>query len=207
MADGQVAQVSTVVLAGGMSRRLGRDKASELVGDVPLIRRVIGRLSEVSSETLVVVADWERAAALPLPDSATVVVDLYPGKGSMGGIFSGLSAANDEWAIVVACDMPFLNLGLFRYMLSLREGYDDAVPVLEDRPEPTHALYSRACLPSIDKGLKAGDLKVAGFFDQVQVRYVTQNDIARFDPEYLSFFNVNTQEDLDRALVLVARGR
>ena len=134
MADGQVAQVSTVVLAGGMSRRLGRDKASELVGDVPLIRRVIGRLSEVSSETLVVVADWERAAALPLPDSATVVVDLYPGKGSMGGIFSGLSAANDEWAIVVACDMPFLNLGLFRYMLSLREGYDDAVPVLEGPP-------------------------------------------------------------------------
>ena len=207
MTDGLNAGISGIILAGGVSRRLGRNKALESVGGEPLIRRVIGCLSAISQETVVVVADMERVAALPLPDSARVAVDIYPGKGSLGGIFSGLSASNSDWGIVVACDMPFLNLDLFRHMLSLREGYDAVVPVLEDRPEPTHAIYSRTCLPYIEARVQADDLKIARFFEEVRVRYVHQDDVARFDPEYLSFFNINTQEDLDTALALVAQGR
>ena len=199
--------VAGIVLAGGMSRRLGRDKALEPVGGEPLLRRVIGRLSEVSQETVVVVADAERATGLLLPDSARVAVDVYPGKGSLGGIFSGLSASGLDWGIVVACDMPFLNVDLLRHMLLLRKGCDAVVPVVEGRPEPTHAVYSRGCLASIESRLQADDLKIARFFDEVRVRYVTQEEIAGFDPEYLSFFNVNTQEDLDRALALAAEGR
>ena len=199
--------VTGIVLAGGMSRRLGRDKALEPVGGEPLLRRVIGRLSEVSQETVVVVADAERATGLLLPDSAGVVVDVYPGKGSLGGIFSGLSASGLDWGIVVACDMPFLNVDLLRHMLSLRKGCDAVVPVVDGRPEPTHAVYYRGCLSSIESRLQADDLKITRFFDEVRVRYVTQEEIAGFDPEYLSFFNVNTQEDLDRALTLAAEGR
>ena len=199
--------VSGIVLAGGMSRRLGRDKALEPLDGSPLIRRVIGRLSQVSHETVVVVADMERGAALPLPDSARTVVDIYPGKGSLGGIFSGLSASGNRWGVVVACDMPFLNMGLFRHMLSLREGYDAVVPVIEDRPEPTHAIYSKKCLSHIEKRLQADDLKISRFFDEVKVRYVPEEEVATFDPEFLSFFNINTQEDLDRALALVSQGK
>jgi molybdenum cofactor guanylyltransferase len=199
--------VSGVILAGGQSRRLGRDKAVEPVGGQPLIRRVIERVSRVSSEIVVVVADQARGQGLPLAEDHRVALDIYPGKGSLGGIFSGLSAVQEEWGLVVACDMPFLNLELLRYMMSLRAGVAAVVPVLEGRPEPTHALYSRACLPHIEERLKADDLKISRFFDEVRVKYVPEEDIARFDPDYLSFFNINSQPDLDKALALAAQGR
>jgi molybdopterin-guanine dinucleotide biosynthesis protein A len=199
--------ISGVILAGGRSRRLGRDKAVEPLGGQPLIRRVMDRVRQIAREMVVVVADEERGRALPLGESDRVAVDIYPDKGSLGGIFSGLSSAQEPWALVVACDMPFLNLDLLRHLMSLREGMDAVVPVLEDRPEPTHALYSRACLPHIEARLKADDLKISGFFDDVRVRYVPEADIASFDPDFLSFFNVNSPPDLERALALVAQGR
>ena len=199
--------VSGVVLAGGKSRRLGRDKAVEPVGGEPLIARVIGRLTRVVGESIVVVNKAERGGELPLPPSARVVTDLYPGGGSLGGIFTGLKAARNEWVIVAACDMPFLNAELFAHLLSLRSGYDAVVPMLDGRPEPTHAAYSKACLPHMERRLEAGDLKIAGFFDTVRVRYLAQEEVEKFDPDRLSFFNINTQDDLDRALALVAQGR
>ena len=203
---GSEPEVSGIVLAGGMSRRLGRDKAVEPVGGEPLLSRVIGRLSRVTEETVVVVADAKRASELPLPRSAKVAVDIYPGGGSLGGIFTGLAAADGSWGMVVACDMPFLNVELFRHMLTRKEGFDAVVPVLEGRPEPTHALYSKSCLPHMERRLQADDLKIARLFDEVRVDFVPQEDVEKRDPDHLSFFNVNTPEDLDRALSLVADG-
>ena len=78
---------------------------------------------------------------------------------------------------------------------------------MEGRPEPTHALYSRECLPFIEERLKAGELKITGFYDRVRVRYVEEREIRKFDPELLSFFNVNSPQDLERALALAAEGR
>lgn len=198
---------SGVILAGGQSRRLGRDKAIEPIGGQPLVRRVIERIGQVSDEIVVVVADQARAEGLPLDQEHRVVTDRYPGTGSLGGIFSGLEAARSGWIIAVACDMPFLNLDLLRRMLSLREQADAVVPVIEGRPEPTHALYSKACLPFIEPRLLANDLKISRFFDQVRVEYVSEADVAALDPEFLSFFNVNTPEDLDKALALAEQGR
>ena len=198
---------SGVVLAGGLSRRLGRDKAVEPVGGEPLISRVISRLSQVSDQTVVVVNDIERVSALPLPDSTKSVVDIYTGKGSLGGIFTGLSHSDGDWSFVVSCDMPFLNTALMSHMLSLRDEYDVVAPVIDGRPEPTHALYSKVCLPHIQRRLEADELKIIGFFEDVRVRYISETELDRLDPERLSFFNVNTQEDLDRANALAAEGR
>ena len=199
-------QVSGIVLAGGMSRRLGRNKALEPLGGAPLISRVLARLSEVTDQSVVVVNDARRQAELPLPPDARVAIDMYPGGGSLGGIYTGLRAADGEWGLVVACDMPFLNLKLMERMLSLRDGYDAVVPVLDGRPEPTHALYSKACLPHMHARLDADDLKIARFFEDVRVNYMTEGDIETLDPDRLSFFNVNTQDDLDRARTLEAKG-
>ena len=190
-----------------MSRRLGRNKVVEPVGGEALISRVIGRLSQVVDRTVVVVNDQERASLLSLPDSAKVAIDIYPDKGSLGGIFTGLSAIEAEWGIVVAGDMPFLNVELLGYMLSIRDGFDAVVPQLDGRPEPTHAAYSISCLPHIESRVIADDLKIAGFFDDVRVNVVPEEQVEKLDPERLSFFNVNTQQDLDRALDLVAQGR
>jgi molybdopterin-guanine dinucleotide biosynthesis protein A len=194
-------------LAGGQSRRLGRDKAVEPIGGLPLIRRVIERVEQVAGEVLVVVADSARGEELPLDPRHRIVLDRYPGTGSLGGIFSGLEAASNSWVIAVACDMPFLNLSLIGRMLALREDMDVVVPLIEGRPEPTHALYSKACLSFIEPKLLDRQLKISGFYDQVRVHYVPEDEVASMDPHFLSFFNVNTPADLDKALDLAAQGR
>ena len=198
--------VAGIVLAGGRSRRLGRNKAVELLGGKPLVLRVIDRLADVVDQTVVVVADLEQAERLPLPDSTLVVADAYPDCGSLGGIFTGLSAAAADWGLVVACDMPFLNRRLLRHILDQRGGYDAVVPVLDGRPEPTHAAYSKACLSPMERRLRARELKIAGFFDDVRIRPVPETEVDEIDPNRLSFLNVNTADDLERALALVKAG-
>ena len=199
--------VSGIVLAGGLSRRLGRDKAVEPIRGEPLIARVIGRLDSLTDETVVVVNNEARGDELPLPSTAATAVDIYPDSGSLGGIYTGLTAARNDWCIAVGCDMPFLNTELLAHMLTLRQGYDAVVPVLGGYPEPTHAAYSKVCLPHIERRLKAGRLKIAGFFDDVRVKFVSEQEVEAFDAERLSFFNVNTPEDLTRALALADEGR
>lgn len=197
--------VTGIILAGGLSRRLGRDKATEPINSQPLIGRVLDTLSQITNELVVVVNTSERGQELPLPESAVVAVDIYPDSGSLGGIFTGLSASTNQWGIVVACDMPFLNLNLIEYLFSFREGYDIVVPVIDHRPEPTHAVYSRVCLPLIETRLKMNDLKIARFFDDVRTKYVSQRHIEEIDPGKLSFFNINTEEDLTQARMLASK--
>ena len=203
---------SGIVLAGGRSRRLGRAKALEPFQGEPLIRRVIDRLSRITDDLVFVVNDHEQASALPISSRDTdltydIVIDKYPDGGSLGGIYTGLLAANSQWAFVVACDMPFLNVELMRHMLSMRDGQDVVVPRTDGYPEPTHALYNKSCLPFIEKRLKRDDLKIARFFDEIRVRFLEEAEVRGLDGDLLSFFNVNTQADLDRALTLAAEGR
>ena len=196
--------ITAVVLAGGRSRRLGRNKALELIGGVPLVTRVTSAIRPISSETLIVVAEEEQAQVLPLPTYVQVVRDLYPNAGSLGGILTGLTAATGVWALVVACDMPFLSQALLAEMASARDGCDAVVPLLDGRPEPTHALYSKDCLEPIRKNLEAGELKISAFFEMVKVKYLPQPTVEALDPGLWSFFNVNTPSDLEIAMARAA---
>ena len=201
--------ISVVILAGGISRRLGRDKAAEPFGYETLLHRVVRRASESvgSNDVVIVVANTGQSERAPADIPHRLALDALPGSGTLGGIYTGLEAARNEWALVVACDMPFLSEPLLRYMTGLRDGVDAVVPVIGGRPEPTHALYSRRCLPAISQRLQAGQLKAAGFLDLVRVRYVDGDEARGFDPELLSFFNVNRPEDLARALEIAGRER
>lgn len=192
-------KVSGIVLAGGLSRRLGRDKAIESVGQNMLVERVVNKLSELVEETIVVVNNHYRASSLPLPTGCKTAVDIYRDKGSLGGIYTGLAASEANYGIIVACDMPFLNLELLKYMLSLRDGYDVVVPVRRGYFEPTHALYSKSCMPYIRTNLQLNNLKITGFYQQMRVREIAENEMTNLDPEHLSFFNVNTEADLAKA--------
>lgn len=198
--------ISLVVLAGGVSSRLGRDKALETLGGETLLRRLVRRASEAvgSDDLVIVVADGGQSERAPKDLRHRVVVDALSGMGTLGGIYTGIEAARNKWALVVACDMPFLSPPLIAYMTGLRDGVDAVVPVVSGRPEPTHALYSWRCIPAIAERLEAGRLKASGFLDSVSVRYVAEDEARRFDPELLSFFNVNRPEDLRRALEIAA---
>ncbi len=199
------ADISAVMLAGGASRRLGRDKAVEPFGGEALVGRVHGRLRRVAERVVAVVNDGRRADALAarLPDDVVFAVDEYPDKGALGGLFTGLKAAGTEWAVFCACDMPFVNPDVFRLLLSKRDdGVDAVVPVVDGRPEPVHAAYSRRCLEAMRDKILANRLKISGFFEDVRVRYVDEGEIRERDPRLLSFFNINTESDLRTALRL-----
>lgn len=192
--------MTSIVLVGGKGLRLGRDKLSEMIGGRTLLERVIDCLSLVGDEILVVIAQGQPKPALP---STKVVVDLYPGKGALGGIYTGLVAAQSFHSLVVAADMPFLNPSLLRYLIQVSPTYDVIIPRIKDELEPLHAIYSKNCLAPIQQQIEQGKLKVRDFLDQVRVRYVEEAEINRFDPKKLSFFNINTSADLGRARALL----
>lgn len=199
--------VSSIVLAGGRGSRLGREKHLEKIAGKSLIERVITRLSSVSSEIFIVISPAQARTWKPLlrKFEATIAVDIYPGRGALGGIYTGLVRSNSFHNLAVACDMPFLNRDLLRYMISLSSGFDVVIPRIDNSIEPLHAIYSKNCVKPIEEQLKQGNLKIAAFFNSVKVKYVEKAEIERFDPEHLSFFNINTQADLKKAEMLASR--
>ena len=195
--------MTSIILAGGKNLRLGRSKALESVGGLSLIERVIERLRPLSNHIVIVTS--QEQSDLVVPDGVEILVDLYPDKGPLAGMYTGLMASHSSHNIVVACDMPFLNSELLRYMIELSGGYDAVVPRLgEGMAEPLHAVYSRSCLTNIETRLKRNQLGVHSFLHTISVRYVEKAECQRLDPQLLSFFNINYQSDLDRAITLVA---
>ncbi len=194
--------VTSIVVAGGKGRRFGPGKLSETIGGRTLLQRVIDSLSLVSDKILVAVAPGQPTPDLS-PASAEVVVDLYPGKSTLGGIYTGLAASRSFHSLVVAADMPFLNTSLLGYMIECAPAFDVVMPRIGSDLEPLHAIYSKNCLAPMQWQIERDQLKIREFLQLVRVRYVEQAEIDRFDPKHLSFFNINTADDLNRARALL----
>ena len=193
--------VTSIILAGGRSLRLGRRKAVETICGKSLLERAIEKLRIISSQILVVTS--QEQPDLLVACEAEVVVDIYPGKGPLAGICTGLLASRFPYSIVVACDMPFLNVELLRYMIELSDGVDVVIPRSgKGMIEPLHAIYSRNCINTIRAQLERGHLKISQALDILRVRYVEQEECRKFDPQHLSFFNVNSMLDLKRAAAI-----
>ncbi len=188
---------SCIILAGGRSTRLGRNKVVEKIGSQSLIERVISSLSIFQSEIIIVEAKNSNLPRLTDYSRLKVVQDIHPNRGSLGGIFSGLAASQSFHNLVVACDMPFLNVKLLRYMMDVAEGYDLIVPRMTPEIfEPLHAIYSLNCIAPLEMLIRENRFKILELFPLVKVRYLDIEEIDRFDPQHLSFFNINTEADL-----------
>lgn len=192
-------KVTSIILAGGKNLRLGRSKAFEVIGGKTIIERVFERLEPVSSQIVVVTSWAEFDVELNL--DVEVVADIYPDLGPLAGIYTGLTASISDINIVAACDMPFLNTGLLEYMTEILADYDAVVPRLSNEMiEPLHAVYAKSCLPRIDERLAEKKLSIHTFLDEMNVRYLEEEESRKYDPELISFFNINYQKDLDKAL-------
>jgi molybdopterin-guanine dinucleotide biosynthesis protein A len=161
------------------------------------LERVLLCLSFFRSDIIIVTAKDSSLPQLTDYTGISIVNDIYPEKGSIGGIYSGLKASRWQKNLVVACDMPFLNLDLLSYMLEISAGYDVVVPKIDNVIfEPLHAVYSKNCITPLKRLIKDKIFKIIELFPLVKVRYIQNVEIDRFDPNHLSFFNVNTEEDL-----------
>lgn len=199
---------TAAIIAGGNSTRMGQDKAFIALAGQPLIARVLASLALLDpAKTMLISNRLEPFAVFGPP----VYPDALPGNGSLGGIYTALQHSSHDLTLVVACDMPFLNAELLLHLIMLAEfaaeRYDAVVPRSVAWAHGLHAVYRRACLEPIRSQLDAGRLSVAAFLDHVRTRYVDDAEIAALDPQGLSFFNVNTPDDLAEAERIAATRR
>jgi molybdopterin-guanine dinucleotide biosynthesis protein A len=201
--ENSATRVTGVILAGGDSRRMGRNKALLDLDGRPLIAIVAGRLRAVVDELIIAADEAGRYARW----ADRCVPDVYPEVGTLGGIHTGLEAATHELALIVGCDMPFLDPGVLDWFVKAASRNDGAGPadlvILKHDAgmvEPLHAVYHKSCLPAIKATIESGERCAFAFHDQVRVRYISPDEIAPLDPELLSFLNVNTPEEWRRVL-------
>lgn len=199
-----MSRFSVAIMAGGKSSRMGTDKSFVPLLGKPMIEHVIARLAGLGQdETLLVTNRPDDYTYLGLP----MYGDVMPEKGSLGGIYTAIHYSRSPYTLVVACDMPFVNRKLLRYMIDLLDAeqglFDVIVPRVEGYPEGLHAIYDKACLVPIRNRLEADQLKVIGFYNDVRVRYLDEPEYATIDPKGMSFQNINTPQELQRAQTLV----
>ena len=183
--------------------RLGRVKALERINEQSLIERTIDCLSTVSQALLVVSSREQFRLIAAAQLKVRLIVDIYPGKGALGGIYTGLTSADSFYSLVVGCDMPFLNRDLLCYLIEIAPSFDVVVPRIDNMLEPLHAVYSRDCLAPIKELIGKDRLGISQLFKLVKTRYVDKDEIAKFDPRCLSFFNINTLDDIKKAKDLI----
>jgi molybdopterin-guanine dinucleotide biosynthesis protein A len=193
--------LTCAILAGGRSTRLGRDKAFERIEGGRLIDREVSVLSHLSRDIYIITTP-EKKTLFPVPEfKQKIFLDIYPGKGVLAAIYTGLKYSATPYVLFVGCDMPFLSLDLLGFMVDQARSncYDAIVPRLGNMTEPLHAIYSTACLPVIYDLVKSDRLKMSDLFNCIKTRYICETEIDRLDPQHLSFFNINTKDDLRRA--------
>jgi molybdopterin-guanine dinucleotide biosynthesis protein A len=184
-----------IVLAGGENRRMGVDKAFLRVAGMPMIEHVLRALRK-SVERIIIVTNSPEAYA---SYDALVITDACDKRGPLTGIYSGLLRSQDDYNVVVACDMPFLNSELLTYMSGLAGEYDVVLPKIGDFIEPLHAVYWRGLVQVIEDRIKRDQRKIREILTGLRVRHVTEKEIDRFDPMRRSFINLNTPKEYEEA--------
>ena len=193
---GNVPGASAIVLAGGKSSRMGSPKALLLVDNQPLIVHIVATLQSLFAEVVVVAAPGQ-----DLPSMAvTLVRDDVAYQGPVGGICYGLTATREDVSFVTSCDSAFLNSRLISHLVSQISEHDVVVPHWQGRFQPLHAVYRRSVLPLVEEQLARGELRPIHLFDKVRTRRIDEDEVRVFDPEGLSFFNMNTPADYAGAL-------
>ncbi|HET9910347.1 MAG TPA: molybdenum cofactor guanylyltransferase [Anaerolineales bacterium] len=190
--------LTVCIQAGGQSSRMGEDKALKSFLGRPLIQRVVERLTPLAAEVIVTTNNPDDYRFLNLP----LFPDLRPGRGALGGLYTAIASASHPIVAVAACDMPFASSSLFEAMsrLLVENETDVVIPKSDEGYEPLHAIYRReTCLPAIESAIDTDQWKVISWFPQVNVRVLTSEEIKKYDPSGLAFWNVNTPEEFAKA--------
>lgn len=202
MTESATKNLAGVILAGGQSTRMGQDKRFlELAGQT-LLERVLTVFEPLFAEILIVVAEPAlRLAGL----RHRVVTDLIPGCASLGGVYTGLSSAGAARIFAAACDMPFMNRQVIEYLAGVDPAADVVIPRLATGLQPMHAVYSKKCLPVLERMARGGALKLQDIIqaETLAVRIIPEDELRPRDPQLLSFLNVNSPADLELARKLV----
>jgi molybdopterin-guanine dinucleotide biosynthesis protein A len=188
----KISQLQAFILAGGQSRRMGRDKSQLLLDNQTFTDRIAQTLFELTDSVTLVGSRQPNSKYAVAPD-------IYPSWGALGGLHAALAACSREWAIVVACDLPFVTAELFQHLAALRDDYEAVVPLQPDgRPQPLSSLYRiEPCLRRAAELIEAGKRRPLDLLELVNTRWVPFNELMNLDQAEKFFVNINTPDDYD----------
>ncbi len=191
-------QASGLILAGGSSRRMGRDKAALCLGGETLLARAVRTMAQVADEILVV-----GGPPREMPADSRQVPDAALDAGPMGGILGGLRRARHSLAVVIACDVPLVRPALLQLLIDLAPGYEAVVPCFGGRPQPTVAVYTKDAVALMERQIELRQLRMQTLLEQLPVRWVGSKELRLVDAEGISFRNVNTPREWEEVQRLV----
>ena len=183
------------ILVGGASRRMGTDKSQLLIDRQTFTERISETLLKLTDSVILVGRQLDTSVLPSVPD-------VYPQWGALGGLHAALTACKRDWAIVVACDLPFVTTELFSFVASLRLDHEAVVPIQPDgRPQPLAALYRvDPCLQRATELIEAGRRRPLDLLEAVKTRWVSFDEIRNLDQSERFFVNINTPADYDDAI-------
>ena len=186
-----------VILAGGRNTRFnGKDKAFIHIGQRPVLDRILDIFSNLFDDIVLVTNEPIKYLAWDV----MLATDLYPVRSSLTGIHAGLFFTENPYVFITACDMPFLKKEIVKTIITrIEPGLDVIIPETVDGLEPLCAVYSKNCLKSAEHNLRQHHFKIQQFFKKVRVKKIQEKELRRIDPGLISFFNINTPADHDRA--------
>ena len=186
---------AAIVLCGGRSTRMARDKASLPFGDETMLERIVRVVSEVVDEVWVVAREGQEIAG-----DFQIARDSSEGYGPLAGLCAGLEAMSAERAFLTSCDVPLLRPAYVERLLALSRGFPIAVPVIGDRSMVTSAVYAREVLPVARRLLAEHRLRPLFLVEAFDARIVSESELREVDPDLESLVDCNTPETYRRAL-------
>jgi len=187
----RIPNISAAILAGGKSRRMGRNKALLPFRGRPLVARVHETLQPLFEDIFLVTNDPGLFDFVPCPK----IPDRVPGKGPISGVDAALRHSRNTYVLVVGCDAPFLSPSLLELLAGKTEEADLVIPIGPDGPEPLCAVYGKGCLPHIEESLRKGDFSLMALVGRSRTREIPAEEVAGVDPGFRSFMNINTPGD------------
>ena len=197
-------QVSGIIVAGGLSRRFGSDKAAAALRGRPLLQWVRDAVAPVVSEIVIVKAVGQTLPTMHPQSPVTVVEDREAERGPLAGIAAGLAAASAPVCFVTSCDAPLLGVGVVEAVVRALGSADLALPEVGGYRQPLAAAYRReSCLTAVEAALAAGTNKITEAFALLAIELLGEDQLRRVDPDLRSFRNANTPEALAEIAALL----
>jgi molybdopterin-guanine dinucleotide biosynthesis protein A len=191
----QSSSIQGFILAGGQSRRMGKDKAFLTIGGRTFLERIAAELDAVTESVTLV--GTNSAGSKP---GAKTAPDIYPNWGALGGVHAALAACDSDWALVVACDFPFVTRQLFKHLIAGRDAFEAVAPLQKDLiPQPLCTLYRvDPCLLRANELINSGERKPIALLQSVRTRWVSFDEVAGLQGSAHFYDNINSPEDYER---------
>lgn len=197
-------ELGVVILAGGKGMRMGREKALLELSGKPLLLHVVEKALELRPERIIVTIErgnTNRYCSI-LPPGVGLSEDLIEGKGPLAGMVSGMRGIESEYTLLLPCDTPFIRQDVLRFLYQKAEGVDAVIPRWPNGYiEPLQAFYrTSTALRAAEEALNRGERSFREMIRSLnKVVYVNVDELKRFDPDLVTFFNINSGEELLRA--------